>query len=631
MTDNSPSEDILSSFPDVIISLDESGRIDYLNRAGEELLQISSRKAQRKLFSSLLSPDSAAGLAITLQQMRSGEFTSRRWDLEVAIRPGRIMEIVISRRKNGFSGVIREVTDQRNQFLRIHQMAGVLESIRESVVITDRKNRIVYVNPATEKMLGYRRSELIGASAGKYFEGIPGNPPSLSEYIKQHSSQRGWEGDIYDRRADGSLIPVHLTMTRINDDEGRSRGYVGISHDISSFRAVEEARHRYTERIEEEVKKRTEDLHRIARDLAEQEARLNAIVSNMAEGVVVEDENYQVKFMNKTLLKKFGPAEGKKCYEIFIGRKSPCPVCGIKEIIREKQDYFCYESVDREGRTYEIVASPLIKPDGSRMVIEILRDITERKKNEALIYGKNLQLTEINRELKKLLKIKSDFLSLVSHELKSPLTVVEGYLNLFSRRQFGSLTPEQEKALSVAAEEAEHLNSLINQILDLAQLDSGRFELLKSEFSILDIVGRCRDALAKKAEQKKVSFILMIAPAADPAFGDFHKIKQVFRNIMENALKFSPKKGKVLIRGEKRNGYLKFSVRDEGIGIPAGELEKIFEKFYQVKNHRSQKEGGIGLGLAISKNIVELHGGRIWAESGEGEGATITFTLPTEK
>lgn len=629
MTSSFPSEDVISTLPDVILLLDESGEIVYLNRRGEKLLKLSSRKMKGRLFSSLLSPDSAAGVIITLRRMRAGDFNYRRWDVEVAVRPGRIMELALSRRKNGFSGVIREVTDNRSQFSRLRQMAGVLESIQESVIITDRKNRIAYVNPASEKMLGYPRSELIGAPAGKYFEGIPGNPPSLAEYIKDHSNGRGWEGEIYDRRADGTLFPVHLTLTRIDDEEGRSRGYVGISHDITSLRAVEEARHRYTERIEEEVKKRTEELHRTARDLAVQEARLDAIVSNIAEGVVVEDKHYQVKFINKTLLKKFGPAGEKKCYQYFIGRNSPCPVCGIKEIIRKKRDYFCYELVDRDGRTCEIVASPLIKPDGDRQVIEILRDITERKKNEALICRKNLQLTEINRELKKLLKTKSDFLSLVSHELKSPLTVVEGYLNLFQRRQLGSLTPEQSKALSVAAEEAGHLDSLINQILDLAQLDSGGFELQKSEFSIREVVDRCRTVLAEKADQRKVSFLLKLSPPAERAFGDVQKIRQVFRNIMENALKFSPKKGKVLIRGEKKNDYLIFSIQDEGIGISEGELEQIFEKFYQTKNPRSQKEGGIGLGLAISKNIIELHGGRIWAESGEG--ARILFTLPIAK
>ena len=631
MKDSSPIEDILFSLTDVVFALDEDGRIDYLNRAGEEFFDLPLRKIKGSLFSSLLTPDSAAGVAITLRQTTLGKFNSRRWDVEIAARPGRIMEISLSRRKKGFSGVIREVTGQRNQFSQVSRMAGVLESIHESVIITNQENRIVYVNPATEKMLDYPRSEMIGALAGRYFEGIPGNPPSLAEYIKYHSSEQGWEGEIYDRRRDGRLIPVHLSLTRIKNGEGRILGNVGISHDVSALREMQEARRRYTEKIEAEVKKRTEELHRIARDLAEQQARLNAIVSNMAEGVAVEDENYQVEFMNRTLLKKFGPVRGKKCYQLFLGRKTPCPVCGIKEIIRKNRDYFRYEFVDRAGRTYEIVATPLINPDGRRLVIEILRDITERKKSEALIYRKNLQLTEINQELKKLLKIKSDFLSLVSHELKSPLTVVKGYFTLFTQQQLGPLTSEQETALAVASEEAEHLNSLINQLLDLSQLDSGRFELLKSGFDIREIVKQCLTALSVKAGRKNVRFSVEISPAAGSGFGDSQKIKQIFRNILENALKFSPEKGKVLVRGDQKNGLLIFSVRDEGIGIPPGELEHIFDKFYQIKNHRIRQEGGMGLGLAISKNIVELHGGRIWAESPEGEGTTVFFTLPVTK
>jgi signal transduction histidine kinase len=263
-------------------------------------------------------------------------------------------------------------------------------------------------------------------------------------------------------------------------------------------------------------------------------------------------------------------------------------------------------------------------------VIEIVRDITERKKTEDLIRQKNLQLTEINQELKKLLQVKSEFLSLISHELKSPLTVVQGYLTLLKDKQMGSLNPEQEEGLSVAAVEAEHLNYLINQILDLSQLDSGKFELVSEEIDIKAILNHCLAALRSEAKKNRVSFRTRISPAAVRARGDGNKIKQVFRNILENALKFSPAGGTVAIRGEKKEGCLVYSVSDRGIGIPEDELEKIFDRFYQVKTPLTIKYGGMGLGLAISKNIVELHGGWIWAESGPGRGTTVFFTLPRD-
>ncbi len=621
-------ENILAFLGEGVFALDRGGRVQYLSAAGEKLLGVASGKSAGKLLASFLKPSSSASLKSLLKEGRGEE----KLKLELS-RGKKTLEFSLSpleqgKRTVGFVGVIRDISGKQNDLEQARQLAAVVENIGETVVITDHNRRIIYANPAVEEMLGYRPEEMVDRPASRFFKGIPGNPKNLSEYIRTHSGEKGWEAEVFNRRKDGKVIPVHLAVTPLLDRQGVILGYVGISHDISKLKNMEEVRRRYTEKVESEVEKRTAELKSASRDLAEQRARLDAILDNMAEGVVVENGNYEVEFMNDTLIRIFGNQVGRKCFRAFIGRKSPCRNCGMKEIIRNGKDYYRYESIDKNGRNYELVASPLINPNGRRLVIEIVRDITERKKAEDLIRRKNLQLTEINEELGKLLKVKSEFLSLVSHELKSPLTVIQGYLTMIKDKRLGSLNPEQEEGFKIAATEAEHLNYLINQLLDIAHLDSGKFELQKEEFDIKSLVEHCLKTLGEAARKNRITFQVAISPSATTTYGDLNKIKQVFRNILDNAIRSSPNGGKVEIKGGKKGGELHFAVRDEGIGIPKQELEKVFNRFYQVKNPLTMKCGGLGLGLAITKNIIELHGGKIRIESKVGKGTEVGFTLP---
>lgn len=627
-------DELLSRLPDGVMWLDGEGNLRHLNPAGQSLLRAPARGWRGRPLVAFLAVADRPPVAAALSEIAAGRRAAGRWEVAAARRPERRIELALAAVRDrgalaGVSGTLRDVTREREEVAHLRELSAVLKSLQETVIITDRRRRIVYANPAAERMLGYRPEEMRGRPAAFFFEGIPGNPPRLADFISTHAGERGWEGELFNRRKDGRVIPVRLSLTAVKEG-GETVGYVGVSQDISRIRELEENRRRRMEMVEEEVRKRTEELQRISRDMAGQRSQLDAILSNIAEGVVVENERYEVEFMNQTLIRRFGNQAGKKCHQAFIGRSSPCPVCGVKAVILEGKDYFCYEAEDKQGRRYELVASPLVRPDGRRLVIEIVRDITERKKTEDLIRSQNLQLTEVNQELKKLLQVKSDFLSLISHELKSPLTVIQGYLTLLTKKQMGSLNPEQEEGLSVAAHEADHLNYLINQILDLSQLDSGKFELNPEPIDVAELLRHSLAALRGAAKKSLVSFRVRLSPAARRALGDGNKIKQVFRNILENALKFSPEGGTVSIRGEKRDGKLVYSVSDRGIGIPDDELEKVFDRFYQVKNPLTMKFGGMGLGLAISKNIVELHGGRIWAESKPGKGTAVFFTLPAE-
>jgi len=516
-------------------------------------------------------------------------------------------------------------------FDRLKQLAAVLESIHESVVITDLNRRIVYVNPAAERMLGYAREEMAENSSVRFFEDVLGNPPHLADYVAQKADSIGWEGEVFNRHKDGRIFPVHLIVSPVFDRAGAVVGYVGISNEITKLKELEEIRRKETERIEAEVRKRTEELARATDELAAQQARLDAILSGLAEGVVVINRDYIVEYMNRMLRERYGDQVGKNCHLAFYGRKTPCPVCGVKAVNEEGKSFFRYENVDRENRFYEMVATPLRDSSGRGLVIEISRDITERKKIDKLVREKNLQLTEMNQELKKLLRVKSEFLSLISHELKSPLTVVKGYLNLLQNKQLGSLGPEQEEGLRVASAEAEHLEYLINQFLDIAQLDSGRYELVKERFDVRTLIKACLLALKEAADKQKIRFKVAVGKEASHIYADPNKIKQVFRNLIENAIKFSPSGGKVVVTGARKTGFALFTVEDEGVGIPPEEQERVFERFYQVSSPLTMKYGGLGLGLTIVKNIVNLHGGETWLQSVPAKGTKACFTLPLEE
>lgn len=525
----------------------------------------------------------------------------------------------------------KTVTIPSRLFERLKQLAAVLESINEAVVITGLDRKIVYANPGAERMLGYSRREMIGRPADRFFEGIPGNPERLADYVQAAADSTGWTGEVFNRDKEGRVFPVSLIVSPVFDQGGRVVGYVGISHDITRLRELEESRRRETERVEAEVVRRTEELAGASEKLAAQQARLDAILHGLAEGVVVINSGYVIEFMNRMLVERYGEQTGEKCHRAFFGRKTPCPVCGVKEIIEEKKDFFRFETTDRRRRFYEVVATPLVEPSGRRLIIEISRDITARKKTESLVREKNLQLTEINQELKKLVRVKSEFLSLVSHELKSPLTVIKGYLKLLSDKELGALGPEQEEGLRLAAAEAEHLEYLINQFLDISQLETGRYELVKETFDVRPVIKNCVQAVAEAAGEKKLRFKITINREAAMLYADQNKIKQVFRNLLENSVKFSPEGGVITIRGERRSEAAFFTIEDRGIGLAPREQVKVFERFYQVESPLTIKHGGLGLGLSIVKNIIDLHDGEVWLESGPGKGTRACFTIPLEE
>jgi signal transduction histidine kinase len=239
----------------------------------------------------------------------------------------------------------------------------------------------------------------------------------------------------------------------------------------------------------------------------------------------------------------------------------------------------------------------------------------------------NDELRRLYKELEDASRHKSEFLANMSHELRTPLNAIIGFSQVLRDRMFGELNAKQEEYLDDILSSGNHLLSLINDVLDLSKVEAGQIELEAAPFSLRDALERGVVMVRERATREGVEVGLAANPEVDVVEGDERRIRQVIFNLLSNAVTFTPAGGLVDVRAAQVNGEVRISVADTGPGVPREDHERIFEEFQQSDAGIEQREG-TGLGLALSKRLVELHGGRIWVESELGKGSTFVFTLP---
>jgi signal transduction histidine kinase len=218
----------------------------------------------------------------------------------------------------------------------------------------------------------------------------------------------------------------------------------------------------------------------------------------------------------------------------------------------------------------------------------------------------------------------------MSHELRTPLNAIIGFSQVLREGISGEVNAKQHEYLDDILTSASHLLALINDVLDLSKVEAGQVELQLAPFSLQDALERGVSMVREQATQDGVQVVLHANGSLDVVMGDERRIRQVIFNLLSNAVKFAPAGGQVDVNATRLNGEITVSVADTGPGIAAQDLDRIFEQFQQTEVGASQPEG-TGLGLALSKRFVEMHGGRIWCESVLGKGSTFVFTLPAGK
>ncbi|MFC1948090.1 ATP-binding protein [Chloroflexota bacterium] len=337
--------------------------------------------------------------------------------------------------------------------------------------------------------------------------------------------------------------------------------------------------------------------------------KMLGILNRMEDGVLITGPDYIIRFMNPSMSREFGNGIGTRCYEYLQGLEKPCSeLCCLDnpEGPPERREYSF-----NDGRTYDVILSPYIDTDGAVCQLSTFRNISQRKK--------------VENELKELNRMKSELLSNVSHELRSPLTSIKGTISSLLQKDITLSDDDTDMLLTGVSEETDRLISLVTNLLNMSRLETGAWYPEKESFYIQDIITEVMER-QKWTSKKRISES-EIEPDLPPVFADSTQIRQVIMNLVENAIAYS-EEGSIIVISAKTDGDMVLvSVTDNGDGIPPEDVGKVFDKFYRGSQNRRQP-GGSGLGLAICKSIIDNHDGKIWVESESGQGSIFSFTLP---
>jgi signal transduction histidine kinase len=282
-------------------------------------------------------------------------------------------------------------------------------------------------------------------------------------------------------------------------------------------------------------------------------------------------------------------------------------IIGVLTLGSKEEGYFTAEHL----RLTELIA------DQSAIIID-----------NATLYQR---IREAVKELEKLNKMKNEFISVVSHELRTPITTIMGFNNILLKEDTGPLTDQQRRFLKISEQSANRLSDLINDLLDISRIESGRIDLQIVPTDIPELLHKIETLFTKECKAKKISLTLDIQDSLPSVCVDQDRMLQVFKHLVQNSVKFTDPHGKITISASDRGDYIQLDFADTGAGITKENHEKIFDKFYQVDTSSARRAGGTGLGLSIVRSIVELHGGKIWIESQLGKGSVFKLIIPKPK
>lgn len=365
------------------------------------------------------------------------------------------------------------------------------------------------------------------------------------------------------------------------------------------------------------------------RMLWERERRFHALMEHSADGIALLSAEGRILFtshsenrilgytaqerLGENALKLIHPDDQRRAGAIF------------REVARKDRNsvmvHLRYLARDGSWKWLECIATNLLNEPTVQGIVVNYRDISERKRAEE-------EIRRLNEELERraLERMKDEFVSVVSHELRTPLTAIRGALGLLATGKLCQPTQTCQRMVAVGVANADRLVRLVNDILDLERIQAGAIPMQKKVCQAGELMRQAADLMQVTAESHGVT--LTVAPYSASLWADPDRIMQVLINLLNNAIKFSPPGSTVALRAERIDHEIRFEVKDEGRGIPAESLSRIFERFQQVDASDSREKGGTGLGLAICRSIVAQHGGRIWAESVLGRGSTFFFQLP---
>ena len=505
---------------------------------------------------------------------------------------------------------------------------AIFNSANFSSIATDAKGVIQIFNVGAERMLGYSAAEVVNkitpadisdpqeviarASALSVELGTPITPGFEALVFK---ASRGIE-DIYELtyfRKDGSRFPSVVSVTALRDVHETIIGYLLIGTDNTARKQVEAEQKKLDQRLR--------DQQFYTRSLIE--SNIDAIMTTDPLGIIT-DVNKQMEALTGCTRDELigAPFKG---YFTDPDRAE----AAIKLVLIEKKvtDYEL-TAMARDGKKTVVSYNATTFYDRDRKlqgVFAAARDVTERKTVE-------LELKQAKAAAESASRTKSDFLASMSHEIRTPMNAIMGIADLLAKTP---LSPEQDKYVQIFRRAGDNLLNLINDILDLSKVEASQLELERTGFSLSELLEKVMEMVAGRAQEKELTLVCDIEPGVPTdLIGDPTRLQQVLLNLIGNAIKFT-ESGTVSLRVTLERDFavptaLRFAISDTGIGIAEEKLSRVFERFTQADSSTTRRFGGSGLGLTICKRLVELMGGRIWVESGVGDGSIFSFVAPFE-
>ena len=432
-------------------------------------------------------------------------------------------------------------------------------------------------------------------------------------------ASRGIE-DIYELtyiRKDGSRFPAVVSITALRDPQDAIIGYLLIGTDNTARKQIEAEQAQLGQRLR--------DHQFYTRSLFE--ANIDASMTTDPSGIIT-DVNKQMEVLTDCTRDELIGAPFKNYFTDPERAET-----AIKLALGEKKitDYEL-TARSRDGKKTVISCNATTFYDRDRKlqgVFAAARDITERKRLDQVLREKNVELESARAVAEKTNLTKSDFLANMSHELRTPLNSVIGFSEVLQDQLFGPINGKQQEYVSNILTSGRHLLSLINDILDLSKVESGKMELDLNSFLLRDSLEASMVILREKAIKGGLEFRLDLAPEAEIGIvADQRKLKQILFNLISNAVKFTPATGTVVVCARRDGDFIEITVVDSGIGIKEEDIPRLFQVFTQLESVYTKGFEGTGLGLALTRQFVEMHGGRIWVKSEFGTGSSFSFTIP---
>jgi len=615
---------ILERTLDAVITMDAGGRISTWNPAAEKMFGwIGSEIIGSRLHEMLLAPSDRGVFLSGLEEFSiSGRASilDRRIELSGLRRDGAEfpIEIALFAIQNGeswFGAVIRDISDRRRIEGEIHARAEEFRATFECVGIGHVQievpsGRFLSVNPKMCEITAFSANELIGRT---FTSLLPPRSPE-SERIRLDALARGETGlapiETHLVRGDGPPVSVHVTATLIHEADGRPRRVLAVVQDLSELRQAQSA-------------------------LQATEKRFQLMADSAAVLVWMSGPDRQFTWFNRpwkeftgrTMTQELGygwmdgvhPNDLERCKATYAAAFAQRRPFTMEYRLRRYDD---------EWRWMLDNAVPLYGERGEfNGYIGSCIDISDRKRaeeqRERVLEGERIARNEAER----ISRIKDEFLATLSHELRTPLQAMLGWTRLLGAEHLDSA--QARHGLQIIERNVTLQKRLIEDLLDMSRIVQGKMQLEILQVDPEAVVEAAIEVVRPSADAKSIRISTGFEPGIGSIPGDAHRLQQAIWNLLSNAIKFTPPGGEIEVRTSRAADHIEISVRDTGQGITFDFLPFVFERFRQQDASTTRRQGGLGIGLAIVRNLIELHGGRVLAvSSGEGQGATFTIVLP---